>query len=326
MEYQYTMEAVCIGRLKQEVEQSTITIALENDPISALGTTVTIRFKAPLSDSELSVLDLIIENHTGEDLPAVATEVQLKDITPTNLEKALKVQTTPLEGSYTRLFSPNLCDKTTWHNDSTKITQETLTTENNLTFSSVHPFWIDLVSGKIPYEDRLTAGGIYKVIVYVNGVVTTQGFSVDYINGKITFTVEQTGTVTATYWYAESFTWRIIPAAGKVLRIKGTKVKYIDNISWNDGQFITFQAYLNGSPFGSVTVYKNEDDMIRTADTVNNFTSKGRDWMELIFDYPTTKDLDADSGFEIRIMLINSNNQLGGTFAQVSADCISITT
>ena len=66
-QYNYT-KTIDIDRLTLEINQSTITIAL--DYISALSTSVSIFFKADLSDSEKNILDLIVANHIPTPLPS----------------------------------------------------------------------------------------------------------------------------------------------------------------------------------------------------------------------------------------------------------------
>jgi hypothetical protein len=67
MQYTYTKTPVSVDRLTQEIVQSSITIALNS--ITAFGVEITVGFKASLSESEKSILDVIISAHSGEPLP-----------------------------------------------------------------------------------------------------------------------------------------------------------------------------------------------------------------------------------------------------------------
>ena len=64
--YDYTKQ-VDVPRLTQEIQQSNIVTAL--DYISALGTAISIYFKADLSTEDKTTLDTIVANHSGLPLP-----------------------------------------------------------------------------------------------------------------------------------------------------------------------------------------------------------------------------------------------------------------
>jgi len=90
--YEYTKTPVDIDRLTLEIQQSSITIALDN--ITLLGSEVTIAFKADISNDEKTTLDTIVANHSGEPMPD--DYVSKVDITNTSLTTRL---TYPIESS-----------------------------------------------------------------------------------------------------------------------------------------------------------------------------------------------------------------------------------
>jgi hypothetical protein len=73
--YQYS-KTVNVDRLTLEINTSTIITALES--ISALGTEITINFKADLSTADKATLDTIVANHVPNPLPS-APEIQVDD-------------------------------------------------------------------------------------------------------------------------------------------------------------------------------------------------------------------------------------------------------
>ncbi|MDA8233750.1 MAG: hypothetical protein M0Z31_02895 [Clostridia bacterium] len=79
-----------------------------------------------------------------------------------------------------------------------RVKGETLTSPDNLVFSSLKAPWL---YGR-PYNSSNFSDSTHTA-VYVNGVKQLTGFSIDYKTGKVTFTSPPTGTVTA--WYVPSF-------------------------------------------------------------------------------------------------------------------------
>lgn len=67
MQYLYTKQIFNLNQLSSEIQQSEITIAIDN--IIALGDQVTITFKANLSESEEDLLNEIVDNHIAEPDP-----------------------------------------------------------------------------------------------------------------------------------------------------------------------------------------------------------------------------------------------------------------
>jgi len=77
-EYDYTMAAIAIDSLTQQIQQSTIVTAL--DYITALGTQVSIFFKAALSTADKATLDAVVAAHNGVPLP----QNQVQNVNVTN--------------------------------------------------------------------------------------------------------------------------------------------------------------------------------------------------------------------------------------------------
>lgn len=66
-EYDYIKSPCSVDRLTQEIQQSSIIIAL--DHINLLGSTLSIFFKSDLPASDKSTLDTLVSNHNGIPLP-----------------------------------------------------------------------------------------------------------------------------------------------------------------------------------------------------------------------------------------------------------------
>lgn len=256
-------------------------------------------------------------------------EASLYDLEHTTSEKALKVAPTKLEGASVLLVSHDWCDRTTWWTDSERVTNETLSTSDDTVFTSAtgKTNWIDLVSGKIAYEDNWADD--YRVLVYVDDVLTTTGFTINYAAGTITFGEAQTGKVVkATYSYENGSTWRITPDSGKILKMLGTTVKYAENVTLGAGQHFIFQLYAGDTPYGNPTKYKTMKNFIECAvGDIRHVPAHGglsQDVIELDFDYLTSKDVDSTYSLNVRVS-ISDDEPISGEWASVQAKCLSIT-
>jgi hypothetical protein len=244
-------------------------------------------------------------------------------------ENALKVATTKLEGSSVLLVSHDWCDRTTWWTDSVRVENQTLSTTDDTVFTSATSKvnWINLVSGKVAYEDNVADD--YRTLVYVDDELVTTGFTIDYALGKITFSEAQTGKVVkATYSYENGSTWKITPDSGKILKMLGTTVKYSENVVLGANQTFTFQLYAGDNPAMPATVYKNMKNFIECAvGDVRHVPSHGgmaQDVIELDFDYMTSKDIAASPyALNIRVK-VSDDEPITGEWACVQAKCLSL--
>lgn len=322
--YSYT-KYIDDDRLALEICNSTIITAL-NSVIITGEKTVDIIFKAALSTQDKAMLDDIVNSHINQPI-TVRDSVILANVDITsNAEKAIKTAPTKLEGSSTHLISHDFCDDTTWYGDSKKVENEILTSSDGVTFKSAHTSWIDLEHGKVPYEDRLAPH--YKPVIKVNGMAISEGFTIDYKKGEITFSSSKSGaTVSAGYSYASGSTWKIVPDTGRILKILGTTIKFTSDVVLGDGQSIKFQLYVGGQPYGEPTVYKNIRDIIKCTmvqpSSLQGFSDVSGIVNILPFDYITSKDIKSSLGMEIRIWLSN-HKVCSGEFGVVTANCLSV--
>ena len=325
--YSYT-KYIDDDRLALEIRNSGITIALDSVVITG-EESVNVIFKADLPVPDKAILDDLISSHINRPI-TVRDSVELFGIDITsNVEKAMKVAITKLEGSSTQKISHDFCDATTWYTESIRVTSETLSVSGagNILFTSNHENWIDLVSGKVPYEDRVAAD--YSAVIRVDGAIVTEGFTINYSNGEVSFSQSKSGsTITADYSYADKSTWKISPDTSKILKILGTTVKFTSDVNLGVGQSINFQLYVSGIPYGNSSIYKNVKDLIKCTTSISpssmaGFGDVSQNVNFLPFDYTTSKDLKSSLMMEVRIWLSN-HEPCSGEFGIVTANCLSL--
>jgi hypothetical protein len=246
--------------------------------------------------------------------------VKLEGVNVCCTERALKTTPTKLEGSSSLLVSHNFCDKTTWWQKSIRVIEEVLSPDQAyLIYTSTNSYWIDLVSGKVPYEDRYASN--YRAIVYVDNIEITTGFVINYQNGSIIFNQSQAGKVIkATYSYENSSTW----TSGKILKLLGTEVKFTSDASLDSG--LDFVVTINNYQVSKVT-YKNlENLLICSRGKIGRITGFGTlttDLISIDYDYVTSKELRYSQAAAIEISIVD-HQPLPGTLGFVTAYIISI--
>lgn len=310
-------------KLQNEIKTSNIPNTI--DFIGTEGDSLDIWFLTELMTDAQITLTNLINSHDGEiDLDLTPQSVVIENVEVGNTEKSLKVSLTKLEGSSSLLISHNFCDKTTWWGESTRVLQETLTPDQYFTiYSSLHTYWIDLVSGKVPYEDKYSTP--YKVKIYIDDVETTTGFTINYKTGQVVFDNSQENkTIKASYNYANGSSWIVAPSPGKTLKLLGTEVKVTDDVSLNT-HFI-FTIYSGSTPI-SVTTYKNMYDFLVCAKgpviRLPKFGTLPSDLITLGFDYVTSKDLKSSQNVSIKISTAN-DIEIQGSLGIMTAYIISV--
>jgi len=166
---------------------------------------------------------------------------------------AARVAIAPLEGSETIYSTHNFVDPTTWYSQSTRVTNEVLTDSGNgLTWDSINPIWIDMVSGKVQDEDgiieeeaeRTPSHHGWSVVIKVDDVVKTMreplessggDYTVNYSTGKIIFFSSQAGSVVkATYSKESGSGWRLKPMPNKILDIIDAEAQFSADVDMTD--------------------------------------------------------------------------------------------
>lgn len=156
-----------------------------------------------------------------------------------------------------KIYSPNLCDKTTWYNDSVRVEKELLTQidASGSKWSGNYNYWIDLTHGKIPQEHNMASA--YPVVIEVfnsageklDGYTevdahTGRGdYDVDYRNGSVEFHFDiLDGYIEASYNYATGFSVYISPISGKELHINKAEIQFTTDVVITDTS--VFQLYV----------------------------------------------------------------------------------
>jgi hypothetical protein len=358
-------------KLHAEIVASSISTALSH--IGTEGDDLVIYFKAALSTADKTILDGDTTGPAGgliaahDNTPSKSTAVPMTMVDAQGNEKPwpidkdgnLKIVTELLAGSKFNVFSVNWCDKCSWHETSVKITDEVLSDSGDgLTFTSAHPYWVDMKHGRITDEDTVLAANPNKWIVTVSsdGVAKTESpmlttsadYQVNYPAGTVTFNSSQAGkTILATYWYAVSGQYTVKPMPGKKAKILYVEVQFSKNIVLNDTmvfqpfgyagvfapQYVPVPyAFTDLVPLQGPNKYKRASDFVNESNgcypLINGFGGLDRglqnDVITLPWKYLTRTDLFSSYGMQIRISMENNvphTGELGtATFYCISED------
>jgi hypothetical protein len=255
------------------------------------------------------------------------------------------VAPSPLEGSRKNFFTQNWCDKTSWWQDSERVTEETLTDSgDHKTYTpATARAWIDVTHGKIFGEYALTE--TCGAAVTVNDVAktehspdTTDGdFGIDYATGAVTFkdALQPTDVVVASYNFAKGSLFILAPDAGKKVRLTEVEIQLGTDVVMTDNLWFQMYAGPPGEkvPVSGPEVYKTIQDFVNDANksyptipAVGGSGWRGTQVSQLIFsfDYKATIDLFSSWGMEIHVWLEHDTPFEGtvavGTFYALSFD------
>ena len=236
-------------------------------------------------------------------------------------------------GTKAWIFTPNLCDKTTWFAESVRITNEAVGTGDGSTtvFNLAHANVIDLTHGKISDEDFIT--GTYSLIVKVDGVEKTQkifnntyDFELNYATGRITFVTAPANlkAIVATYSYSPTdagSTIYITPPTNKTFVLNQAECQFAANLELTTNLNIAIFTYnpgLGAPPNkyeypGSRTIFKTFADFVNYSrgsfpiipSIGGSSRGSAQNIIQLRFDYLSPIVLDSAYGAEIRIWLDN---------------------
>jgi hypothetical protein len=268
----------------------------------------------------------------------------------------------PTEGSKATLFTPNWCDRTTWHYKSVRVVDEVLDPQVIgvfTTYDFLHQNVIDTYHGKISGEDYLkdSDGNSYRVVVKVNGVIkiernphfgTGGDYTIDYPLGTVTFTLplSENDEVKVTYHYENGSEWTIKPDSGKILKIGKVEVQFSEDVNLTDS--VVFQLYgvvdiwdpqlvPNIYPSGTMIPIGDADVLKTIQDYINEANGSfptipiigGNSWRGLSqkiqvfqWDYQSLTDISSKLRLEIRIKL-EHDTPFNGTTATATFYCLS---
>jgi hypothetical protein len=248
------------------------------------------------------------------------------------------------DGSGLVLVTYNWCNKCTWWQSSLRKTGQELTLKDGNTFESGIPNWIDLTHGKLYREDAIPDRDYYCPRIYDDGVLMTErppfkdvggDFTVDYVNGEVTFYEAPSGPVTADFSHENGSLFIIAPSDGKRLWVEESLVQFSEDIDLRDT--VHFQAWAynpedlpNKVAVSKATTYKTAGDYVDEArgafpsmppfGGLTRGLQKGT--LTLPFKYLQLKELRSSLGLEIRVWL-EEGISFGGERATAAFYCSS---
>jgi len=350
--------AINAEKLEDEIYTSAITRSLSRIDVS--GDDVDIVFNDALTTADQTVLDADTTGPAGGLIAAhdnSATSVP-SEVTISNAHfsstKNIKVEVEPREGVGKNFYSPNMCDRTTWYENSTTVTEFSMTDSGDQTTwntNGTHPGpWVDLTHGKIFCEDDITAANpeyLCKVEVSTDAGSswdaqtentfndTDEDYSVDYVNGTITFNSALGGSdlVRASFSKApETMTFSIIPSSGKRIRLihvecqMSTDINFTSNVEY---QIWAYNPYdLPNKVQVKANKYKTIMDFLYESTGVYPIFPKlavssprgiPEDIIVVPFNYTASRDINSSQGIEIRMV---QYSEFTGTVCNCTFYCL----
>ena len=319
-----------IDSLTNEIRGSNISIAL--DFIGTTGDICDIWFKDTLLTEHETTLNTLVENHVNDPLPEDAASVHVDNFNITDSGK-LQVAQYKSEGSSKTFVTHDWCDKTTWYQKATKVTNEALIVDTGLTYVSTneHVYWIDLDHGKLYDESVINADGEYSAVIKVdNVVIPTDAYTLDYKVGSVTFEADPSGAVTADYYYAGSSEYSIIPDSGKILHLEHSEMQFASDVMINTPMNFEIWVY---NPYDlpnkiryRQTKYKSAKDFVNSCNLgqgqIPAFADLILPTIVFPFNYTTLKTVKSSQGAELRLRC-DDDLELTGSFGTCTFYTIS---
>ena len=149
--------------------------------------------------------------------------------------------------------STDFSDRKTWFFDYTRVPDEVMSTADNIVYSSTRTpkagwnhSWIDW--REIPNHKRQSDPTNMRTVVKKNDVVITDGFTIDYDNGTVTFSAANapTDVIKVSYSYGNSSKFDLMSTPGKRLRLDYVEVQISKDAVMPENNFLMFQSIYNG--------------------------------------------------------------------------------
>lgn len=278
-------------------------------------------------------LDQICQDLYTTDFAAQSTEEEVNVVEQVELAGKQTTNTkVPIvavqkgEGTDFSRASHDWTDRTTWYQDSVRVTGES-PSNTGLTYTLANNNVINLVSGNVSDEDEFSSP--YVVKIYDGGVEVTSGFTIDYDAGTITFDSAPSGAVTVDYSYENGSTYTIAPDAGKILYLEHAEIQFSGAVTLSPLEFQIW-AY---NPFDLPNkimvrrkVYKNARDILNSANlgtgVIKAFGELTQDIQVFPFNYVKLQPLVSSQGIEVRLKITN-DVPFTGEFSTVTFYCFS---
>jgi len=271
----------------------------------------------------------ILETNTGENVNLINVN--------TSSNKHMKVEVEPREGVGLNFYSPNMCDRTTWYENSTPVTEFSMTDSGDLITWNTNGThggpWVDLTHGKLFQEDLLTTATpayLCKVEVSTDVGVTwvektentfndTDGdFSVNYSVGTVTFNSALGGSDQVRASFSKppaTMIFTIKPSAGKRIRMIHVECQMSVDIGFTSNVEYQVWAYnpydLPNKVQVKSSIYKTIGDFLYESTGVypqfpkldiNGPRGIPQDIIVVPFNYTATRDILDSQGVEIRMV------------------------
>lgn len=337
-------QKVDVNRLSVEIRDSAIVTAL--DYVDVSDDVCDIWFKDELSVGDQTVLDGVVAAHSGEPLPNSTVPVDVTNQALDSTGRTITVPEPETDKKMVNIATHNFCDRCTWWQNATQVTDETLSEDSATVFSATNDHWIDLNHGRFYLESRVPNLSNYYPVVKVDDVTMTErtpftdsggDYAVNYDTGVVTFAASQTGkTVTASYYYGVSSLFTVAPDAGKILWVRDSEVQFSADVVMTDT--INFQAWAynpadlpNKVPVTQVTDYKTLRNFIEeakgvypTVPAIGGSGPRGLSQSHVVFPFKYTqvKALASSMGVEIRIWM-DDHTEFTGEFGTATFYCSS---
>lgn len=237
------------------------------------------------------------------------------------------------------LNTHDFSDRTTWYQRSVAVADEALSDSGDgLTFNSANPWWVNMDSDRLTYDYKVVPerDGTYsdrslrRPVVKVNGTekVLATDYTVDFVNGKITFLASQSGnTVTCSYYHTNNVDrrseWLLHPPAEKAFLLDYIEVQFSQNISfdadmlieiWAGGtvdDYSDFNQDLYDAGYGqNKSRYRGAKDFLnictnRSSQIIPAFGGLAHDVLIFPFDYLVQAQIKASQGTVVVFALVN---------------------
>lgn len=242
----------------------------------------------------------------------------IENKTTSNIQKVSVYES---EGTFATIVSHDFTKKSTWYQNSTSVTGETLTNTTGNTYKTANTNLINLTNGLQFGEDSLQS--TYPINIYDNSILQSSGYTIDHDLGEVTFTSAPTGPVTADYSYAGNSTFRIVPSPGKILSMKHAELDFSVNVNISKVHFDIYAYNPNDLP-NKVLVervtYNNMRDILKVANevtTIQGIDDLTQDVIRAVFLYGRVIQLKDSQGIEMRIS-IDSDEPFSGEMGTIS--------
>jgi len=207
-----------------------ITRMLDSTPTYISTTQVGVNFRAELPEAEQDQLLVRAQSHSGT--PFVPARPVASTGAPIIIQGIDTHQDAPTLVSY------NWCNKGTWYELSTPVSNDPLTTSDQLTYTASNSDWIDLREGALTRVEHVAPN--YAFTVYKNGTPVSihdldgngGECTVDPVAGTVTFdaALDPSDVVTADYHAAGSSKQVFKPEPGKMLIVRAVEVQFSTDI------------------------------------------------------------------------------------------------